>query len=288
MPPGFVLSEKNTKREVVAVPRARSLDSIEAEKLFHDGMALVDIAKKLGKPEGTVRRWKSTQKWEESSKKKEGERSQKKEKEKTNARKRGGQPGNKNCKGKQNAKGHGAPPGTQNALKHGGYSAVYWDTLDDEEKELIETMPQDEEEMLLNQIMLFTVRERRIMKAINKYKDAKGGVYVSGVTKFEEKRTFKDDAEKELYESRVLDKVNKGDRLPGEHYSMQTMTASTADLVARLEKELTSVQAQKTKAVDALAKLRMEKRKEAGESKGNELVRTWAESVIKARRENDG
>ena len=82
--------------------------------------------------------------------------------------------------------------------------------------------------------------------------------------------------------------MNKGDRLPGEHYSMQTMTASTADLVARLEKELTSVQAQKTKAVDALAKLRMEKRKEAGESKGNELVRTWAESVIKARRENDG
>ena len=69
---------------------------------------------------------------------------------------------------------------------------------------------------------------------------------------------------------------------------MQTMTASTTDLVARLEKELTSVQAQKTKAVDALAKLRMEKRKEAGESKGNELVRTWAESVIKARRENDG
>lgn len=132
------------------------------------------------------------------------------------------------------------------------------------------------------------MEERRIMKAINKYKDAKGGVYVSGVTKFEEKRTFKDDAEKELYESRVLDKVNKGDRLPGEHYSMQTMTASTADLVARLEKELTSVQAQKTKAVDALAKLRMEKRKEAGESKGNELVRTWAESVIKARRENDG
>lgn len=37
-----------------------------------------------------------------------------------------------------------------------------------------------------------------------------------------------------------------------------------------------------------VAKLRMEKRKEAGESKGNELVRTWAESVIKARRENDG
>ena len=271
------------------MPRARSPDSIEAEKLYKSGMALVDIAKKIGKPEGTVRRWKSTQKWDENGKKKQGERSQKESaSQKASVRKRGGQPGNQNCKGKQNAKGHGAPKGTQNALKHGGYSAVYWDTLDDEERELIETMPQDEEEILINQIMLFTVRERRIMRAINRYRDAKGGVYVAGVTKFEEKRTFKDDEEKELYDNRVREKVEKGDRLPGEHYSLQTMTASTADLVARLEKELTSVQSQKTKAVDALAKLRFEKEKIAGESKGNELVRTWAEGVIKARRGKDG
>lgn len=37
--------------------------------MFHEGMALVDIAKKLGKPEGTVRRWKSTQNWDGNSKK---------------------------------------------------------------------------------------------------------------------------------------------------------------------------------------------------------------------------
>ena len=51
------------------MPRARSPDSIEAEKLYKSGMALVDIAKKLGKPEGTVRRWKSTQKWDDNGKK---------------------------------------------------------------------------------------------------------------------------------------------------------------------------------------------------------------------------
>lgn len=133
------------------MPRARSPDSIEAEKLYKSGMALVDIAKKLGKPEGTVRRWKSTQKWDDNGKKKQGERSQKKSgSEKASVRKRGGQPGNQNCKGKQNAKGHGAPKGTQNALKHGGYSAVYWDTLDEDEKELIETMPQVYREMANN------------------------------------------------------------------------------------------------------------------------------------------
>ena len=179
------------------MPRARSPDSIEAEKLYKSGMALVDIAKKLGKPEGTVRRWKSTQKWDDNGKKKQGERSQKKSgSEKASVRKRGGQPGNQNCKGKQNAKGHGAPKGTQNALKHGGYSAVYWDTLDEDEKELIETMPQDEEEILINQIMLFTVRERRIMQAINKYRNAKGGVYVAGVTK---KREFSKTMKKESF-----------------------------------------------------------------------------------------
>ena len=59
----------------MALPRARSPDSIEAEKMFHDGMALVDIAKKLGKPEGTVRRWKSTQNWDGNSKKKKNKAS---------------------------------------------------------------------------------------------------------------------------------------------------------------------------------------------------------------------
>lgn len=169
--------------------RARSPDSIEAEKLYKEGMLLVDIAKKLGKPEGTVRRWKSTQNWDGESKGKKGERSGKK---KANARKSpGGQKGNKN------AVGHGGtgPPGNKNALKHGGYSQIYWDTLDEDEKALIEDMPQDEEELLINQIMLFTVRERRLMKAINKYKDAKGGVYVYGVTKNEEKRSFKNEEE---------------------------------------------------------------------------------------------
>ena len=48
--------------------RSRSPDSIEAEKLYNTGMSLVDIARKLGKPEGTVRRWKSTQKWDDGNK----------------------------------------------------------------------------------------------------------------------------------------------------------------------------------------------------------------------------
>lgn len=36
----------------------------EAHRLYKQGMSLVDIARQLEKPEGTVRRWKSTYKWD--------------------------------------------------------------------------------------------------------------------------------------------------------------------------------------------------------------------------------
>ena len=44
--------------------RSRSPDSIKAEQMYKSGMSLVDIAKEIGKPPGTVRRWKSTQEWD--------------------------------------------------------------------------------------------------------------------------------------------------------------------------------------------------------------------------------
>lgn len=57
------------------VVRMRKNKSQEARKLFESGMALVDIAKKLEVPSGTVRRWKSEQKWSSERSEKESERS---------------------------------------------------------------------------------------------------------------------------------------------------------------------------------------------------------------------
>lgn len=263
--------------------RARSPDSIEAEKMYKEGMPLVEIARKLGKPESTVRRWKSTQNWSGSGNKKGNKENERSVKKKTNARKPRGAP-----KGSKNAVGHApsVPIGNKNALKHGGYSSIYWDTMDEEEKELVDTVPKSEEDLLMDQIALLTVRERRIMKAINKYKDEKAGVYINNVVKRESKRRFKYDEEKESYEREIEKKVREGKRLPGESFDILTTTTSTVDLVSRLEKELTSVQSKKTKAIEALAKIRLEKQKIAGETKGNEVVRAWAEGVLKARKEN--
>lgn len=266
--------------------RTRSPDSIEAEKMYKDGMKLVDIAKKIGKPEGTVRRWKSTQNWDGVADKK-GKKKQSERPEKNNPsvrKKKGGQPGNKNAAGHAPS----VPYGNTNALKHGGYSQIYWDTLTEEEKELIETQPEDEEEMLIHQIMLFSVRERRLMKAINQYKEAKGGIYMAATLQREGKRRFKDDEEKLLYEERVKKEVQAEKRMPGEFYTITTETSSTIDLVARLEKELTTVQSKKTKAIDSLTRLRLEKQKIAGESASSDAVRLWAEKVKEMRGGSNG
>lgn len=250
--------------------RARSPDSIEAEKLYQSGMKLVEIAEKLNVPAGTVRRWKSTQKWGNPGKTK----SERSDKKKANVRKPGAPKGNKN------AEGAGAPEGNHNALKHGGYSAVYWDVLTEEEKEMIGGAPTNEEALLIEQIQLFAVRERRLMQAINKYSAAKGGQYVSGVANFEDRRKFKTPDEEESYKKAVEKKVKKGERLPGERQSIQTSTGATIDLVARLERELTSVQSKKTKAIDSLIRLRLENRKLNDAEKGNELVDDWIASIM--------
>lgn len=57
----------------------------KAKTMYLEGMKLVEIASQLNLPEGTVRRWKSTHKWENERSDKKSERSEK--------RKRGAQPG---------------------------------------------------------------------------------------------------------------------------------------------------------------------------------------------------
>ena len=238
--------------------RARSPNSIEAEEMYKTGMKLVDIAKKLDVPASTVRRWKSTQNWDGNTKDKKTERSQKK---KPNVRKRGGQPGNKNAVGN---KGGPLKPGDKIAEKHGAYSAVYWDVLDESEKDMIEGIPMDEEMLLIEQIQLFAVRERRIMIAINKYRNMRGEVSLYGFNRSESKRTFKTEEDKQLYEERIEKKISAEERLPGDMYNMQTTMENKDNMIARLEKQ-----------------------KIAGETNKNDTVLLWAEKIKDRRKGND-
>lgn len=63
--------------------RAPDARAQQAKELFLSGMKLVDISRQLNVPEGTVRRWKSTYKWESERSDKKSERSERKRAKKT-------------------------------------------------------------------------------------------------------------------------------------------------------------------------------------------------------------
>ena len=127
--------------------RARNPKTDEAEKLFYKGMKLKDIASRLEVPEGTVRRWKNTYKWN-------SERSDKK----VNVRKRGGQIGNKNAVGGNQS----APLRNHNAEKFGFFRKY----LPEETVSIIEEMPKDPLDVLWDQIQIAyaaIIRAQQIM-----------------------------------------------------------------------------------------------------------------------------
>ncbi len=132
--------------------RARNPKTDEAEKLFYKGMKLKDIASRLEVPEGTVRRWKNTYKWN-------SERSDKK----ANVRKRGGQIGNKNAVGGNQS----APLRNHNAEKFGFFRKY----LPEETVSIIEEMPKDPLDVLWDQIQIAyaaIIRAQQIMYVQNR------------------------------------------------------------------------------------------------------------------------
>ncbi len=151
----------------MVMPRKPDERIAEAKELFKQGMKLVEIAKRLGLPEGTVRRWKSTHKWDNERSDKNNERSH---------RKKGGQAGNRN------AAGHGAPKKNKNAEKHGLFSRY----LPEETLDIMQAVPEDPLDILWDQIRLAhaaIIRAQRIMyvrdkedKTIEKIEDKTGNV----------------------------------------------------------------------------------------------------------------
>lgn len=258
------------------MPRAPGDKKAEAEKLFNKGMKLIDIAKKLDVPEGTIRSWKNRGKWGEKTSKKTNATLQKKE-DGTNAtlqkRKRGGQPGNRNAEG---SKGGAAPLRNKNAEKHGAYSKVYWDALDEDELDLIGNMDRAEEQQLVMQLQMFSVRERRLMRSIKKYRELETenhGLSVKAVSKT-----------KKIEDLTDFDGKNVG---AGKYKKVTetsvTNTEPVMNSIMTLEAELTKVQRAKTKAIEALAKLHLEKQKLEGDTSTNDIVKSWVEKVTKNR-----
>ena len=118
----------------------------QAKAMYLEGQKLVEIASQLNLPEGTVRRWKCTHKWDNERSDKKNERSQK--------RKRGAQPGNHNSSG--------GPPGNKKAEKFGFFSKY----LPEETVSIIQEMPTDPLDVLWDQIQIAyaaIIRAQKIM-----------------------------------------------------------------------------------------------------------------------------
>jgi uncharacterized protein YjcR len=127
---------------------ARAPDSriTQAKAMYLQGMKLVEIASQLKLPEGTVRRWKSTYKWDSERSDKNSERSHK--------RKRGAQPGNHNSVG--------GPLRNKKAEKYGFFSKY----LPEETVSIIQEMPTDPLDILWDQVQIAyaaIIRAQKIM-----------------------------------------------------------------------------------------------------------------------------
>ncbi|MGE7885367.1 phage terminase small subunit [Bacillus sp. NPDC094077] len=240
---------------------------------------LVDIAKQIGVPANTVRKWKSQEKWEEELKGNAPYSKGSAPISKRNAPKqKGAQIGNKNAVG--NKGGNGAPIGNKfaagnkggaaplrnvNAVKTGEYRSLWQDALDEEEKKLLQIEEIDPIQELIDAIQLYTYREMFIMKRIKALRE--------GLTPVQ-RRIVK--------ERTPVKRQVKVEDLPSGKY--KTMTVNDFDMVEQSieetegdriaavlahEEALTRIQDKKLKAVeklDALAntaprKLEMEERK---------------------------
>ena len=167
-------------------------DRDKALEDYKAGLSYKEIADKHNVSESTVKSWASRH-WNNDKKiqaaRRKAKKSQLKGKKSCNqksekksqkdAPKPRGAP-----KGSVNAAGNngGAPKGSKNALKHGGYSVVKWDELSDEERAMAESMEDsDTEDNLHEEVVLYTIRERRLLRAINTMKEVnlKGNVEIS-------------------------------------------------------------------------------------------------------------
>ena len=190
----------------------------QAKAMYLQGAKLVEIASQLNLPEGTVRRWKSTHRWDSERSDKKSERSKK--------RKRGAQPGNKNSSG--------GPPGNKKAVTTGEFETLLFDCLDPEEQRLAQTVPEDKQKLLMQEIQLLTVRERRMLKRIDLLRNSLDDSGVAsgdetGMTAVGHRKGLEKDKETNLLEYRG----NLGQ-------------------IQNIEDALTRVQARKQAAIDAL------------------------------------
>lgn len=176
-----------------------------------------EIAAILNEDEKAIAVWKGRDKWNVVQQSKEC----------CTTKGKGGQPGNKN------AAGNGAPERNKNAIKTGEFEALFFDTLKEDERQLIGMIKPDKEQLLLQEIKLLTIRERRMLKRIDELQHSSVDVEKAvGMTAVKYKVGIEKDKGTDLTEySGILGQIQS------------------------VEDALTRVQARQQRAIDTLHKM---------------------------------
>ncbi|MCC3982922.1 hypothetical protein LIN45_30000 [Bacillus thuringiensis serovar kurstaki] len=230
---------------------------------------LVDIAKQIGVPASTIRKWKSQDNWEEELEKElNGNAPKSKESAPINKRNapksKGAQAGNKNAVGNKGGaapignknavgnKGGAAPLRNGNAVKTGEYRSLWMDALDEDEKEMLQIDEIDPVQECVDSIKLFMYRERVIMLRIKALRE--------GLSPYE--RTIIKERTPEKRTVQVEDLMNPGTykNIKVTEFKMveQSITETEGDTIAAVlahEEALTRIQDKKLKAVAKLHEL---------------------------------
>ncbi len=249
--------------------RAPTNEEIRAQVLedYQNGEKPKALSEKTGISINTIKSWIKRDKARKASAGKDAPQSKKGA---SPNKKKGAPVGNKNAKGNR---GGAAPLRNHNAEKHGAYSKVYWDTLDDEEFTLIDSMDDDAERHLISQLQMFSVRERRLMQRIKRYKEVDEKNHGLAVKSVSKKKVVEDVVNSEG------ESIGDGDFKKLSETTV-TNTEAVINSIMALEAELTKVQRAKTKAIEALAKIRMENEKIKKEDADNVIVDDWIFAVM--------
>jgi len=254
-----------------------------AKQDYLAGMKYQEIADKYGVSLNTVKSWQKRHGW---SRKKKG--APETENGCTQNEKRvhpkGGAPfGNHNAKGSGAPKGNknavgnkGGPPlGSKNALKTGEYETIWFDTLTEEEQELFGKIDTDPLAQAEQEIIFFTLRERRMMERIKKL--------MNGLTEKEKRIVSELREEKqavEMYDEKTAQTRTVMVPVPKMVITSITETHSKAiDEILRIEDGLTRVQQQKARWVVLKQSIETEAKGEGGDiakEHARRLQEVWA------------
>lgn len=131
----------------------------KAYEYYQEGLKYKEIAEKCGVSLSAVKSW-ATRYWKKKSYNPEDEKMQPKKKKVVT---RGAPKGNQNAAGNR---GGAAPRGNKNAVTTGEFETLLFDCLDEEDKRLAQAVPQDKIGLLMQEIRLATIRERRMLHRI--------------------------------------------------------------------------------------------------------------------------